>query len=70
MLRMRESRFGNLWNSKLIGIFVSDMKGVVREANDTFLAMTGYSRSELDHDDIEMFKMCTLEYLVTLKEKV
>lgn len=62
-LRMRESRYGKLWTSKLIGIYVTDLKGRIREANDTFLSMLGLERGALERGEIDVRSMATPEYL-------
>ncbi len=62
-LRSRESRYGCLWNSKLIGIYVTDLQGKVQEANETFLAMMGYTREDLAQGEIDMYSMTTPEGL-------
>jgi PAS domain S-box-containing protein len=46
-LRASETRFKRLAESGMVGITVSDAKGQVLEANDTFLRMVGCSRDEL-----------------------
>ena len=70
MVRMRDSRFGGLWNSKLIGIYESDLKGQILEANDTFLKMIDRDRSALQNGEIEMFKMATPEYQAGIAQKM
>lgn len=42
-----ESRSRQLFNSNLIGVFVSDFAGTFLEANDAFLDLLGYSREDL-----------------------
>jgi PAS domain S-box-containing protein len=46
-LRESESRFRRLADCGIIGIMVADIHGRVTQANDTLLAMTGYSRDDL-----------------------
>ena len=46
-LRRSESRHRRLAESGVIGIVASSMAGRILEANDAFLAMTGYSREDL-----------------------
>ena len=46
-LRESELRFRRLAESGLVGIAVSDHGGAVLEANDAFLQMVGYGRSDL-----------------------
>jgi PAS domain S-box-containing protein len=40
-------RFSRLFESGILGILVCDLVGNIREANDAFLAMVGYSRAEV-----------------------
>jgi two-component system cell cycle sensor histidine kinase/response regulator CckA len=47
-LSVSETRFRHLANSGIIGIIIADTLGTVHEANDTFLNIVGFSRSELD----------------------
>ncbi|NEU07494.1 PAS domain S-box protein [Flavihumibacter sp. R14] len=44
-----EYKFDKLYESDVIGILISTRDGVVLEANDAFLNMVGYSRSDLTH---------------------
>lgn len=46
-LHSSETRFRHLAESGIVGITISDAKGQVLEANDTFLKMGGYSREDL-----------------------
>ncbi len=64
-LKHRDSRYGGLWNSKLIGIYITDLKGIIREANDTFLALIEKSREELESGKIEILKLATPEYIAS-----
>ncbi len=62
-LRLRESRYGKLWTSKLIGIYVFDLKSKIVEANDTFLAMMGLDRKEMEAGGIDIGPMTAPEHL-------
>ncbi|MFL5625573.1 MAG: PAS domain S-box protein [Ktedonobacteraceae bacterium] len=42
-----EAKFRQLFNSNLIGVFVSDFAGTFLDANDAFLDLLGYTRAEL-----------------------
>ena len=42
-----EDKFRRLFDSNLIGVFVSDFAGTFLDANDTFLDLLGYTRAEL-----------------------
>src|SRR5260370_27934448 len=42
-----EAKFRRLFDSNLIGVFVSDFAGTFLDANDAFLDLLGYTREEL-----------------------
>src|SRR5260370_37509029 len=42
-----EAKFRRLFDSNLIGVFVSDFAGTFLDANDAFLDVLGYTREEL-----------------------
>src|SRR5262249_41038546 len=46
-LEIREAKIRRLVDSNIIGIMITDLGGEIREANDAFLAMLGYSRDDL-----------------------
>ncbi len=46
-LRENESRFRVLFDSNLTGVFFTDTRGAVSQANDAFLRLTGYSREDM-----------------------
>jgi two-component system, NtrC family, sensor kinase len=43
-----EARFQRLIHSNIIGVIMSDLSGHLSDANDAFLQMLGYTRSELE----------------------
>ncbi len=47
-LRQSEGRFRRLFDSGIVGIAVADLHGNLREANDAFLKIIGYSREEFE----------------------
>ncbi len=49
-LRLGQERFQSLIDSSIVSVFVADRSGWIREANDTFLGLLGYSRSDLPLD--------------------
>ncbi len=51
-LRESETRLRSLSESGIIGIAIGDVGGTVLDANDTYLALVGFSRAELDRGDI------------------
>ncbi len=48
-----EARAQRLFDSNLIGVFVSDFSGVFLDANDAFLDLLGYTRAELQAGKVE-----------------
>jgi PAS domain S-box-containing protein len=46
-LRVSEERFRRLSDSGIVGVVFGDTLGHIHEANDTFLAMVGYTRDDL-----------------------
>src|SRR5581483_9756744 len=42
-----EARFQRLFESNLIGVFLSDFDGIFLDANDAFLDLLGYTRAEM-----------------------
>ena len=61
-LRQSESRFRRLVESNIIGIVCTDLKGNITDANDAFLQIVGYERSELLSGDLRWDKMTPSEY--------
>ncbi len=51
-LRASEARFRRLSESGIIGIMTAEVNGKILEANDTFLAMIGYSRAEIERGEV------------------
>ncbi|HWE23217.1 MAG TPA: ATP-binding protein [Myxococcales bacterium] len=45
--RQREEEFDTLYGSPLIGLVFKDSGGVILDANDAFVALSGYSREDL-----------------------
>ncbi|MDB5103806.1 MAG: domain S-box protein [Fibrobacteres bacterium] len=46
-LRVSEGRYRRLMDSNIIGVIIAHADGRIREANDRYLQMVGYSREEL-----------------------
>jgi PAS domain S-box-containing protein len=46
-LRISDRRFRGFYDSGVIGIAISDRAGAIKEANDAFLAIVGYTRDDL-----------------------
>lgn len=49
-LRQGQERFQSLIDSSIVSVFVAERDGWIREANDTFLALLGYSKDDLPLD--------------------
>lgn len=71
-----EFKFDKLFDSNLIGILISNNKGVVLEANEAFLSMVGYTKADLREGKIlwntvitEESKDTTSEALGELRER-
>ena len=47
-LQGRDAKIRRLVDSSIIGMVISDLEGDVLEANDAFLTLVGYDRSDLD----------------------
>jgi len=61
-LRESEMRLRRFYDSGMVGVIYWDMNGVITEANDKFLEMTGYTRKELITGKIDWMKMTPSEY--------
>ncbi len=63
-LKNREARFRRLFQSGVAGVTISDFDGNFKEANDAFLRMLGYSRTEMDAGAINWEKITPPHRLV------
>ena len=61
-LKESEQKFKRLFNSNIIGVFITDSKGNVFDANDVFLKMIGYNRSDLKKGVISWNKLTPKEF--------
>src|SRR5262249_17037423 len=61
-LRESEARFRGLVESNLIGIAVSDLDGTIREANEAFLSLMGYTQVDLAAGRMQWAAMTPPEY--------
>ncbi|MBZ0157741.1 MAG: EAL domain-containing protein [Alphaproteobacteria bacterium] len=61
-LRESEQRLRRFYESGLIGVIYWDMSGTIKDANDKFLEMVGYTREELDAGKINWMHMTPTEY--------
>lgn len=60
--RKSETRFERLMHSNIIGIIITNDDGGIIEANDAFLALVGYTRSELEQGLLRWDTMTPDEY--------
>ncbi|VAX39359.1 BarA sensory histidine kinase (= VarS = GacS) [hydrothermal vent metagenome] len=74
-LRRSNARFRRLVDSDIIGIIIVDLDGKIKEANDVFLSMTGYLKSEMRSGNLNLMELTPTEYhlldqecLIHLKE--
>ena len=63
-------RFTRLYEAGVLGIIVCDINGVVREANDAFLAMTGYRRDDVASGGVAWSEMTPPEWAIYDEEAV
>jgi PAS domain S-box-containing protein len=61
-LRQSESRFKRLVDSNIIGIICTDLNGSITDANDAFLDIVRYDRSQLLKGNLRWDEMTPLEY--------
>jgi PAS domain S-box-containing protein len=61
-LRESETRHRRFYESGLVGVIYWDMDGVITDANDKFLAITGYTREDLAAGRIDWIAMTPPEY--------
>jgi PAS domain S-box-containing protein len=61
-VREREARIRRLVDSNIIGIFLWDLRGAITDANDAFLKLIGYERSELLAGDVQWNRLTPPEY--------
>jgi PAS domain S-box-containing protein len=61
-LRQAQNRYEKLFNSNLMGIYISHFDGTIREANEVFLSMVGYSKKDLKEGKIRWDTMTPPEY--------
>jgi PAS domain S-box-containing protein len=69
-LRDSEAKFRRIVESNIVGIYFGDVNGNIFEANDAFLEMFGYSRSELTGGSLRWDTMTPAEYLELDQQKV
>lgn len=62
-LRVSEAKFRRLVDSNIVGVIISDFSGNIKEANNAFLQMIGYTREELVSGKIRWREITPDEYL-------
>lgn len=62
-LEASESRFRRFKDANIIGVILTNMQGVILEANDAFLNMVGYTQEELLAGRVNWRQMTPPEYL-------
>ncbi|MEQ8791148.1 MAG: response regulator [Pirellulaceae bacterium] len=61
--RRSDARFRRLVESDIIGVMICNLSGRIYEANDAFLALTGYSRDDLKNNRMNWGAMTPPEHL-------
>ena len=54
---INEARFRSIFDSNMIGLFISESDGQIIDANDYFLNMLGYTRSEILDEKVDLKKI-------------
>ncbi|HEV2580110.1 MAG TPA: PAS domain S-box protein [Ktedonobacteraceae bacterium] len=65
-----ESKSRQLFDSSLIGVFVSDFDGVFLDANNAFLKLIGYTREEVQAGVMRRDTITPLEYHILSQQEV
>ena len=68
-LQLSEAKFRRLADANVVGIMVAKYTGEIIEANDAFLQMLGYTRSDLDAGEVSWRNISLPEYLPQDEEK-
>lgn len=62
-LKVSEARFRGIFDANVVGMLFVNLQGDILEANDCFLDLIGYSRSDLQGQELHWTKMIPPEYL-------
>lgn len=62
-LKASEARFRGIFDANVVGMLFVNLQGDIIEANDCFLDLIGYSRSDLQGHELHWTKMIPPEYL-------
>lgn len=68
-LRLSESKFRQLADANVVGIIVANYAGEITEANDAFLQMLGYVRSDLKAGEVSWRNITPIEYFPLDEQK-
>lgn len=60
--RINELRFDKIYGSGMIALLIADMDGSVKQANDAFLSMIGYTQADLEAGLINWRELSAPEY--------
>lgn len=69
-LNQSESRLRRLVDSNIVGVFVADAKGVIREANDAVLNVLGYDRAEMEAGKINWVDLTPPEFMHVIEKAI
>ncbi|MEC4983435.1 MAG: PAS domain S-box protein [Oscillatoria sp. PMC 1068.18] len=69
-LSRSEAKFRRLFESNIIGVIFPDLQGKIYDANDAFLAMVGYTKTDLEAGKLHWQKMTPPEYAELDRQKV
>lgn len=69
-LRRQQARYRRLVDSNIVGVITATMTGEIREANDAFLHMLGYTRDDLIAGRVRWDTLTPPEYLPRAEQAV
>lgn len=69
-LRKSEAQFKALVDTDIIGVMRSKVSGEILEANDSFLNMLGYARTDLDENKMDWHALTPMEYSELSKKAI
>lgn len=61
--RVSDSRLRRLFDANVVGIVIANNAGAILEANDTFLDLIGYSRTDLEEGRVDWRRLTPQEWL-------
>jgi two-component system, chemotaxis family, CheB/CheR fusion protein len=69
-IRKSEERLRRMINIEGLGVMVSDPKGTIVDANETFLQMVGYSRAEVEAKALTWRTLTPAEYIAPSEQQL